>query len=103
MNSFPRPYRRKSNSKLIQCASLTELPLTFSRFVFVGLGHLMEHLLISNARHLRLVNQFGIKKVLRNILALQQSVKTLTNEERNTDFRRAKEYYALFFLSPAVR
>ena len=70
--------------------------------MFVGLGHLMEHLLISNARHLRLVNQLGIKKVLRNILALQQSVKTLTNEERNTDFKRAKEYYALFFQPPAV-
>lgn len=63
----------------------------------------MEHLLISNARHLRLINAFGVKKILRNLLALQQSIKTLTNEQRNTEFERAKLYYSLFFMSPTVR
>ncbi|KAF7312779.1 Sec8 exocyst complex component specific domain-containing protein [Mycena indigotica] len=33
------------------------------------------------ARHLRLPTPLGIKKILRNILALQQSVRTLTNEQ----------------------
>lgn len=74
----------------------------FCRFVFVGLGHLMEHLLISNDRHLRVVNNFGVKKILRNILALQQSIKTVTNEQKNTEFERAKRYYSLYFDSPAV-
>ncbi|KAG6855660.1 hypothetical protein H0H87_012346 [Tephrocybe sp. NHM501043] len=60
----------------------------------------MEDLLISNARHLHRVNSFGIKKILRNILALQQSIKTLTNDQNNTEFERAKQYYSLFFLSP---
>ncbi|KAF7967561.1 hypothetical protein HWV62_33943 [Athelia sp. TMB] len=99
----PDPHVLDLNAELGQCDEFisTTLPKKEQQFVFVGLGHLMEHLLISNARHLRLVNQLGIKKVLRNILALQQSVKTLTNEERNTDFKRAKEYYALFFMPPA--
>lgn len=63
----------------------------------------MEHLLISNARHLRVVNDFGVKKILRNILALQQSIKTVTNEQKNAEFERAKRYYSLYFEPPAVR
>jgi exocyst complex component 4 len=62
----------------------------------------MEHLLISNARHLRQVNVFGVKKIMRNILALQQSIKTFTNEQKHTEFERAKRYYSLFFMSPTV-
>jgi hypothetical protein len=62
----------------------------------------MEHLLISNARHLRQANVFGVKKIMRNILALQQSIKTITNEQKNTEFERAKRYYNLFFMSPLV-
>lgn len=62
----------------------------------------MEHLLISNARHLRQANVFGVKKILRNVLALQQSIKTITGEQKHTEFERAKRYYSLFFKSPPV-
>jgi exocyst complex component 4 len=73
------------------------------RYLFAGLGHLMEHKLIKNARKLRLPNAFGIKKINRNILALQQAVKTLTDDARDSEFERAKRYYALFSISPQVR
>jgi exocyst complex component 4 len=63
----------------------------------------MEQLLISGARHLRLPTAFGIKKIMRNILALQQSIKTLTNDQQNTEFDKAKRYYLLFNVSPQVR
>jgi len=66
------------------------------------LSNLMEQLLISGARHLRLPTAFGIKKIMRNILALQQSVKNLTNDQQNTEFERAKRYYSLFNISPQV-
>lgn len=72
------------------------------RFVFVGVGLLMEHLLISNARHIQLANAFGIKKMMRNMLALQQSVRTITNEAQDKEFERAKRYYSLFFVPSAV-
>jgi exocyst complex component 4 len=62
----------------------------------------MEHILISSASHLRLPNQFGIKKILRNILALQQSIKSLTNDRQDSEFEKAKFYYSLFFISPKV-
>lgn len=62
----------------------------------------MEHILISGASHLRLPNEFGIKKILRNILALQQSIKSLTNDRQDSEFEKAKSYYSLFFVSPKV-
>lgn len=63
---------------------------------------MMEQLLISNARHVLLPTSFGIKKIMRNVLALQQSIKTLTNDQEDTDFERAKQYYSLFFITPEV-
>jgi exocyst complex component 4 len=63
---------------------------------------MMEQLLISNARYLLLPTSFGIKKIMRNMLALQQSIKTLTNDQEDTNFERAKQYYSLFFIAPQV-
>jgi exocyst complex component 4 len=63
----------------------------------------MEQMLIANTKHLRRPTAFGIKKVLRNIFALQQVVKTLTDDEQESEFDHAKEYFSLFFLTPQVR
>lgn len=62
----------------------------------------MQHMLITSAKHLRRPNKFGIQKVLRNILALQQSVKALTEDVEDAEFEYAKEYFSLFFISPQV-
>jgi exocyst complex component 4 len=63
----------------------------------------MEHMIIHNARYLRLPNRYGIKKIMRNISALQQSVKTLSGYRQDVDLERAKQYYSLFSLTPLVR
>lgn len=62
----------------------------------------MESLLISNARYLRAINNHGVKKMLRSILALQQNIKTIAQESRHADFERAKRYYSLFSFTPRV-
>lgn len=62
----------------------------------------MEHLLISNARHVRVANSFGVRKIMRNTLALQQSVRTIGDDQQHAEFERAKTYYSLFFLTPQV-
>ena len=62
----------------------------------------METMLITNARHIPRVNAFGIKKITRNILALQQRIKSITFLEQHTKFDRAKLYYSLFFMTPPV-
>ncbi|KXN85672.1 putative exocyst complex component sec8 [Leucoagaricus sp. SymC.cos] len=98
----PDPYIVDLNTDLVQCDDITStsLPLKERHYVFTGLGHLMEQMLISNARLLRLPNDYGIKKMMRNMLALQQSIKTLTNDQQNTEFERAKQYYSLYHLTP---
>ena len=72
------------------------------RFVFNGVGFLMNDLLIYNARHIGLANSLGMKKVNRNLLALQQCVKTIVHDARDGELLRAKQYYSLFSLSPPV-
>ncbi|KAJ6519646.1 Sec8 exocyst complex component-specific domain-containing protein [Mycena sanguinolenta] len=100
--SEPDPHIVDLNNELGECSDFasTCLPKRERQFVFIGLGNLMEQLLISGARHLRIPTAFGIKKILRNILALQQRTKTLTNDQQNTEFDKAKRYYSLFNISP---
>ncbi|EKM84205.1 hypothetical protein AGABI1DRAFT_52016 [Agaricus bisporus var. burnettii JB137-S8] len=98
----PDPYIVDLNTDLVESDDITStsLPPKQRHYVFTGLGHLMESMLISNARLLRLPNDYGIKKMMRNMLALQQSIKTLTNDQQLTEFERAKQYYSLYNLSP---
>ncbi|TCD59885.1 hypothetical protein EIP91_011260 [Steccherinum ochraceum] len=97
----PDPHITDLNVELGKCDEIVSrtLPLEERRFVFEGIGHLMESLLISNARHIRTANEMGVQKMSRNILALQQNVKTLAVETRATPFDRAKRFYSLFSLS----
>ncbi|KAJ6627103.1 Sec8 exocyst complex component-specific domain-containing protein [Mycena sp. CBHHK59/15] len=73
----PDPHVVDLNTELGECNDFasTCLPKRERQFVFMGLSHLMEYLLISGARHLRLPTTFGIKKIMRNMLALQQSIR----------------------------
>lgn len=71
--------------------------------MFEGLGLLIEHLLISHARSIRFANSFGIQKIQRNILAMQQNLKTIMDGPLEAELERAKKYYSLFSLAPAVR
>jgi len=69
-------------------------------FIFGGLSQLMQHVLIVNTRYVRLANGFGVKKIVRNMLALQQNVKTIAGSHEDTGFEHAKRYFALFDMSP---
>ena len=62
----------------------------------------MDDLLIHHARHIRLANSLGMKKISRNMLALQQCVKTIVHDTRDGELLRAKQYYSLFSLNPQV-
>ncbi|KAH9937245.1 Sec8 exocyst complex component-specific domain-containing protein [Fomitopsis serialis] len=100
--SEPDPNVIDLNVELSKCddwASST-LPERERRYMFEGLPHLMERLLISKARHIRALNAFGIKKMNRNMLALQQNIKTMTQNSNDLEFDRAKRYYSLFSMSP---
>ncbi|KAI6047781.1 exocyst complex component sec8 [Pisolithus marmoratus] len=86
-------------SKIDECVISTLLKEE-QDFVFCGLEDLVEHLLIANARHIRSANNVGIKKVMRNILALQQSIRSVGGDGRGVQLERARVYYSLFSLGP---
>lgn len=99
--SEPDPHIVDLNADLVKCDDYTSstLPPKERKFVFEGVGQLMQSLLISNARHICAMNQNGVKKMFRNILALQQNIKIIS-EGLQVDFDRAKRYYALLTKSP---
>ncbi|KAL0071792.1 exocyst subunit [Marasmius tenuissimus] len=98
----PDPHIIDLNNELGECNDFLATGLTRDArdFVFAGLGQLMATVLISGARYLQSPNPFGIKKILRNVLALQQCVKTFTNAAQAEDLEKAKKYYGLFFKGP---
>ena len=101
--SLRRTFLRKSDCQWRGYSAFSPPnPRYFASFIFTGLGHLMEQLLITNARYLRLVNKNGIKKLIRNMLALQQSVKVAAFGPQNTAFERAKIYYSMYSMPPDV-
>lgn len=59
----PDPFVQDLNTNLIACddAIVGVLPETERRFIFDGLGGLVEHLLVSNSRLIRFANDLGIR------------------------------------------
>ncbi|GAA5904682.1 exocyst subunit SEC8 [Sporobolomyces salmoneus] len=70
------------------------------KFVFAGLSLLMDQLLITNARQIRLANSYGLSKMNRNILALQQNLKNIGDEPLQVDFDRSRKFWELFGKGP---
>lgn len=98
----PDPSVVDLNSDLAECDELVGhafVPRS-RRFVFEGLSPLMDDLLIRNARHIRLANEFGQHKMLRNILALQQNLKTLGDEPLQVNFDRSRRFWEVFEQGP---
>ncbi|XP_031568751.1 exocyst complex component 4-like isoform X1 [Actinia tenebrosa] len=68
------------------------------RYLFEGLGHLVSSILISNLAFIKKINQNGIKKMCRNIFALQQNLTNITLS-REGDLDKARQYYELLYLN----
>ncbi|KAL5262782.1 hypothetical protein ACHWQZ_G008246 [Mnemiopsis leidyi] len=75
------------------------LPASHTKFLFEGLGYIMSGIIISNASYIKEINNGGLKKMSRNILALQQNLTniTLTHE---LELERAGFYYELLYQKP---
>ncbi|KAL4069759.1 Sec8 exocyst complex component-specific domain-containing protein [Scleroderma yunnanense] len=86
-------------SKIDECV-LSALLKEEQDFIFCGLEDLVDHLLIANARHIRMANTFGISKLMRDILALQQGIRTICGGQQAAQFERARMYYSLFAMGP---
>ena len=71
------------------------------RYIFEGLGHLTSTILINSAQFLKRINENGVKKMCRNIMAIQQSLTNITNS-RESDLDSARQYYELLYLKSDV-
>ena len=49
-----------------------------------------------------MANKFGIAKLMRDILALQQGIRTIESGQQTAHFERARMYYSLFAMGPQV-
>ncbi|XP_020616712.1 exocyst complex component 4-like [Orbicella faveolata] len=69
------------------------------RYLFEGVGFLVSSILISNISEIKRINQNGIKKMCRNIFAIQQNLTNITMS-REGDLDRARQYYELLYSNP---
>lgn len=58
-----------------------------------GFARFLDQLLISSADGLPFINEFGIKKMYRNIVVLQQMLKSIAESPQYVDFSRSLEFY----------
>ncbi|KAI9721523.1 MAG: hypothetical protein M1812_002285 [Candelaria pacifica] len=66
-------------------------------FITVGLGHLLDQLLVTNANSLKTMNSAGCERMQLNILVLQQNLK---NIEKGITLSRSAQFFNLFAKGP---
>lgn len=69
------------------------------RYIFEGVGHLVATILINCANTIKRINSNGVKKMCRNIFAIQQSLTSITMS-REVALDYARQYFELFYHTP---
>lgn len=68
------------------------------QYVFEGVSHLVSAILVSSAATIRRINTNGVKKMCRNIFAVQHTLTASITGRRELALDQAKTYYELFNL-----
>lgn len=68
------------------------------KYIFEGLGFLVASILMNSIQFLTKINENGIKKMCRNLFAIQQNL-TNISMSRETDLDMARQYYELLYLN----
>lgn len=71
-----------------------------TQYVFEGVSHLVSAILISSAATIKRINGNGVKKMCRNIFAVQHTLTASITGRREGALDQAKTFYELFSLSP---
>ncbi|CUM64310.1 uncharacterized protein PRCAT00001910001 [Priceomyces carsonii] len=67
--------------------------------IFVGFPELVDRLLIQGSEMIKKINSNGIKRIMLNILTLQQTIKNLMRNSEPVDFSRSSSYFNLFTMN----
>ncbi|KAJ2748505.1 exocyst subunit, partial [Coemansia sp. BCRC 34490] len=95
----PDPYIQALNADISTIEDKMEgcLPSDKLNVVFGGISVLMAHILMTNTRHIKQFNDAGSRKMIRNILALQQNLTNIAlPEESGLD--KARRFYEMYEL-----
>ena len=58
--------------------------------------------MVSTGRYVRFATQFGVYKIQRNILAIQQTLCNVTDRAEDSILSKAQRYWQLYDLGPKV-
>ncbi|KAJ1667008.1 exocyst subunit [Coemansia sp. RSA 1813] len=95
----PDPYIQALNADISTIEDKMEgcLPSDKLNTVFGGISVLMAHILMTNTRYIKQFNDAGSRKMIRNILALQQNLTNIAlPEESGLD--KARRFYEMYEL-----
>ncbi|WWD16813.1 hypothetical protein CI109_101245 [Kwoniella shandongensis] len=99
----PDPDVLDLNTSLMETEEHAERTITADDHVFIfrGLGQLVDHLFISYAsKHIRMVNPAGVRKIKRNILSLQQTLRGIAPASEEGVLNRSVQYWDLYERGP---
>ncbi|KAI8994873.1 Sec8 exocyst complex component-specific domain-containing protein [Pilobolus umbonatus] len=96
----PDPYVITLNSDLMELDDciISSLPPKDEAFAFDGLPGLIVYILMTEATYIKRLNNNGVQKMIRNILALQQNLSNFVPLSQCSIMERAREYYQLYTL-----
>ncbi|XP_052228593.1 exocyst complex component 4-like isoform X2 [Dreissena polymorpha] len=69
------------------------------KYIFESLGYLVASILMNSMQFIKKINENGIKKMCRNLFAIQQNLTNITMS-RESDLDHARQYYELLYLNP---
>jgi hypothetical protein len=76
--------------------------LTGTSFVLRSLGQLVDHTFINAARSIKMVNSHGVKKIKRNIMSMQQTLRGMSQGSDEGILSLALGYWDLYEAGPKV-
>jgi exocyst complex component 4 len=65
------------------------------------MSHLVDHMFVSSARSLKLINAAGVAKIQRNMLALQQTMRSI-NQSTDGVLHLSSVYWDMYTQDPKV-
>jgi hypothetical protein len=89
------------NDDLVACQEVLVVYLSQSkiRFLLASLSYLMGAVLINSLTKIKSINKWGVRKMCRNVFALQQNLTNIIISTDEEPFEKARKYYELLNIS----
>jgi exocyst complex component 4 len=66
------------------------------------MSHLVDHMFVVSARSLRVINAAGVAKIQRNMLALQQTMRSINQSPADGVLHLSSVYWDMYHQDPKV-